>query len=221
MPSWLFAAATAAAPTGEPGVCAGVGSGGGAITVTAVAVIGEVIPLRERGRYQGALGAVDELVRTADLLAAPIAKALLGKGLLPDDHLLTTGGIGLLGTAEQERRVPHRHFLGDAHQGRGGTDHHFLRPTDQRTLHLIIRAQTGGAEGAHLELAVGGLGDLLGEQLGRAALIAVLVETVTEADHARTHLIGMGSEAGERAAQHGSGEDGEQWTFHRVYLLLL
>lgn len=34
------------------------GMGGGAITVTAVAVIGEVIPLRERGRYQGALGAV-------------------------------------------------------------------------------------------------------------------------------------------------------------------
>ena len=34
------------------------GIGGGAIMVTATAVIGEVIPLRERGRYQGALGAV-------------------------------------------------------------------------------------------------------------------------------------------------------------------
>ena len=34
------------------------GIGGGAIIVTAMAVIGEVIPLRERGRYQGALGAV-------------------------------------------------------------------------------------------------------------------------------------------------------------------
>jgi EmrB/QacA subfamily drug resistance transporter len=34
------------------------GMGGGAITVTAVAVIGQVIPIRERGRYQGALGAV-------------------------------------------------------------------------------------------------------------------------------------------------------------------
>jgi EmrB/QacA subfamily drug resistance transporter len=34
------------------------GVGGGAIMVTATAVIGEVIPLRERGRYQGALGAV-------------------------------------------------------------------------------------------------------------------------------------------------------------------
>jgi MFS family permease len=34
------------------------GIGGGAIMVTSMAVIGEVIPLRDRGRYQGALGAV-------------------------------------------------------------------------------------------------------------------------------------------------------------------
>jgi EmrB/QacA subfamily drug resistance transporter len=34
------------------------GIGGGAIMVTSMAVMGEVIPLRERGRYQGALGAV-------------------------------------------------------------------------------------------------------------------------------------------------------------------
>jgi EmrB/QacA subfamily drug resistance transporter len=34
------------------------GIGGGAITVTATALIGEVIPMRDRGRYQGALGAV-------------------------------------------------------------------------------------------------------------------------------------------------------------------
>src|SRR5690349_3999700 len=34
------------------------GIGGGAMMVTAMAVIGEVIPLRERGRYQGAMGAV-------------------------------------------------------------------------------------------------------------------------------------------------------------------
>ncbi|AJR23395.1 thiamine pyrophosphate-dependent enzyme [Sphingobium sp. YBL2] len=52
---------------------------------------------------QGALGAIEELTRTADLLGAPIAKALLGKGLLADDDPLTTGGIGLLGTrASQE-----------------------------------------------------------------------------------------------------------------------
>lgn len=34
------------------------GIGGGAITVTAIALVGEVVPLRRRGRYQGILGAV-------------------------------------------------------------------------------------------------------------------------------------------------------------------
>ncbi|MGF7149982.1 thiamine pyrophosphate-dependent acetolactate synthase large subunit-like protein [Sphingomonas zeicaulis] len=47
---------------------------------------------------QGALGAVEELTRTAELLGAPIVKALLAKWLVADDHPLTTGGIGLLGT---------------------------------------------------------------------------------------------------------------------------
>lgn len=47
---------------------------------------------------RGALGARAELERTAELLAAPVAKALLGKGVLPDEHPLTTGGIGLYGT---------------------------------------------------------------------------------------------------------------------------
>jgi pyruvate dehydrogenase (quinone) len=47
---------------------------------------------------QGALGATDELLEVAELLGAPIVKALLGKAVVPDDHPLTTGGIGLLGT---------------------------------------------------------------------------------------------------------------------------
>jgi pyruvate dehydrogenase (quinone)/pyruvate oxidase len=46
----------------------------------------------------GALGAGVELEEIADLLAAPIVKALLGKGVVPDDSPYTTGGIGLLGT---------------------------------------------------------------------------------------------------------------------------
>jgi pyruvate dehydrogenase (quinone) len=47
---------------------------------------------------RGALHARAELERTAELLGAPIAKALLGKAVLPDDHPYTTGGIGILGT---------------------------------------------------------------------------------------------------------------------------
>lgn len=46
----------------------------------------------------GALGAREELLRSADLLGAPIVKALLGKAVVPDTHPLTTGGIGLLGS---------------------------------------------------------------------------------------------------------------------------
>jgi thiamine pyrophosphate-dependent acetolactate synthase large subunit-like protein len=52
---------------------------------------------------QGALGARAELLEIGELLGAPIVKALLGKSCVPDDHPLTTGGIGLLGTrASQE-----------------------------------------------------------------------------------------------------------------------
>ena len=47
---------------------------------------------------RGALDATDELEKTAELLAAPIVKALLGKAAVPDDSPYTTGGIGLLGT---------------------------------------------------------------------------------------------------------------------------
>ena len=48
---------------------------------------------------QGALSARDEVTTLADRLAAPVAKALLGKAVLPDDSPYTTGGIGDLGTA--------------------------------------------------------------------------------------------------------------------------
>jgi thiamine pyrophosphate-dependent acetolactate synthase large subunit-like protein len=47
---------------------------------------------------RGALNARAELLQTAELLGAPIIKALLGKAVVPDDDPLTTGGIGLLGT---------------------------------------------------------------------------------------------------------------------------
>ncbi len=47
---------------------------------------------------QGARGAHDELVEMADKLGAGVAKALLGKDVLPDDLPFVTGSIGLLGT---------------------------------------------------------------------------------------------------------------------------
>jgi pyruvate dehydrogenase (quinone) len=47
---------------------------------------------------QGALGATDQLEEAAEVLGAPIIKALLGKAAVPDDSPYTTGGIGLLGT---------------------------------------------------------------------------------------------------------------------------
>jgi pyruvate dehydrogenase (quinone) len=46
----------------------------------------------------GARGAADEIIRVADLLGAGVAKALLGKDVLPDDLPFVTGAIGLLGT---------------------------------------------------------------------------------------------------------------------------
>jgi pyruvate dehydrogenase (quinone) len=48
---------------------------------------------------QGALNARAKVTEVADLLGAPVAKALLGKAVLADDSPLTTGGIGHLGTA--------------------------------------------------------------------------------------------------------------------------
>jgi pyruvate dehydrogenase (quinone)/pyruvate decarboxylase len=51
---------------------------------------------------QGALAARTEVTQLAERLGAPVAKALLGKGVLPDDSPYTTGGIGHLGTAPSQ-----------------------------------------------------------------------------------------------------------------------
>jgi pyruvate dehydrogenase (quinone) len=47
---------------------------------------------------QGALNAGDEVIEVAKKIGAPVAKALLGKAVVPDDHPNSIGGIGLLGT---------------------------------------------------------------------------------------------------------------------------
>jgi pyruvate dehydrogenase (quinone) len=54
---------------------------------------------------QGALGARAELEEIAELLGAPIAKALLGKAAIPDDNPYTTGGVGLLGTRPSQQAL--------------------------------------------------------------------------------------------------------------------
>jgi pyruvate dehydrogenase (quinone) len=46
----------------------------------------------------GALHAAQEVIETADVLGAGVAKALLGKAAVPDDLPFVTGSIGLLGT---------------------------------------------------------------------------------------------------------------------------
>jgi pyruvate dehydrogenase (quinone) len=46
----------------------------------------------------GALQATDEVIRIADILGAGVAKALLGKAVIPDDLPFCTGPIGLLGS---------------------------------------------------------------------------------------------------------------------------
>ena len=54
---------------------------------------------------RGALGAGAELEQIADILGAPIVKALLGKAVVPDDSPFTTGTIGLLGTRPSQEAI--------------------------------------------------------------------------------------------------------------------
>jgi hypothetical protein len=59
----------------------------------------------QRGVAHRGVGRTERIVRArrgdpaCRLLGAPVAKALLGKAVLPDDSPFTTGGIGDLGTA--------------------------------------------------------------------------------------------------------------------------
>jgi pyruvate dehydrogenase (quinone) len=53
----------------------------------------------------GALHARDEVLAAAELLAAPIVKSLPGKAVTPDDHPLSIGGLGLLGTRPGEEAM--------------------------------------------------------------------------------------------------------------------
>jgi len=54
---------------------------------------------------RGALAAATELEQTARRLKAPVIKALLGKGVLPDNHPHAIGGIGILGTLPSQEAM--------------------------------------------------------------------------------------------------------------------
>ena len=54
---------------------------------------------------RGALGARKEVLELSDKLSAPVAKALLGKALIPDDSPYTTGGTGHLGTLPSKQMM--------------------------------------------------------------------------------------------------------------------
>jgi pyruvate dehydrogenase (quinone) len=80
----------------------------------------------------GVRDAVDETLQVADLLGAGIAKALLGKTMIPDDLPFVTGSIGLRGTEATDRMMrgcdtllmigssfPYSEFLPKEGQARG------------------------------------------------------------------------------------------------------
>jgi pyruvate dehydrogenase (quinone) len=55
----------------------------------------------------GALGAEDEVLAAADKLGAGVAKALLGKAVVPDDLPFVTGPMGLLGSKASDEMMQH------------------------------------------------------------------------------------------------------------------
>jgi pyruvate dehydrogenase (quinone) len=81
---------------------------------------------------QGARRAADEVIEVADVLGAGVAKALLGKDVLPDDLPFVTGPIGLLGSKPSSdmmmgcdtllmigSNLPYSQFLPEWGQARG------------------------------------------------------------------------------------------------------
>ncbi|MFJ8787774.1 thiamine pyrophosphate-requiring protein [Streptomyces sp. NPDC102462] len=81
---------------------------------------------------QGAAHAESEVVETAELLGAGVAKALLGREVLPDDLPFVTGPIGLLGSKASDDMIrncdtllmvgtsfPYAEWLPDEGQARG------------------------------------------------------------------------------------------------------
>ncbi|MFQ5907589.1 MAG: thiamine pyrophosphate-dependent enzyme [Thermoplasmata archaeon] len=60
---------------------------------------------------KGAMGAGEEVGALAERLGAPIVKTLPAKEVLPDDHPLVIGGLGLLGTRPGQEAMEHTKTL--------------------------------------------------------------------------------------------------------------
>ncbi len=101
---------------------------------------------------QGAANATDEVLAVADRLDAGIAKALLGKYVVPDDLPYVTGTLGLLGTRPSSDMMnecdtllmvgtcyPYSEFLPKEGSGTGHSDRH--RRT-QRRIAVSYRSQS-------------------------------------------------------------------------------
>lgn len=80
----------------------------------------------------GALNATDEVIATAEILGAGVAKALLGRAAVPDDLPFVTGQMGLLGSVPSDKMMrecdtllmvgssfPYSEFLPKEGQARG------------------------------------------------------------------------------------------------------
>ncbi len=105
---------------------------------------------------QGCLDAGTELERLADTLAAPVAKAYLGKAVLPDGHPLTTGGIGHLGTLPSRQAMMDCDTLLILGSTMPWTDY-YPAPGQARTVQLDRRADRIGLRTA---VELGLVGDM-------------------------------------------------------------
>jgi pyruvate dehydrogenase (quinone) len=90
----------------------------------------------------GAQHATEEILQAADLLGAPIIKSLNGKHVVPDDHPLSIGGLGLLGTRPSEEAMDACDTILMV-----GTNFPYTAylPVDRRVVHIELEAvRVGG-----------------------------------------------------------------------------
>jgi pyruvate dehydrogenase (quinone) len=124
----------------------------------------------------GARDAGAEVLAVADALGAPIVKTLSGKAVVPDEHPLVTGGLGLLGTRPSEELMeecdtllmvgtnfPYGSYLPSPGQAR-------VVQIDRDASQIGVRLPVEVAVTADARLALGQLLPLLGRRTERSFL---------------------------------------------------